>query len=486
MDPFLLTHRVKNQEILYDLGPGFAPISIRDQMLRSAALTVRALNTGLIGPDRHFLVVGAGAAGATAAMIASSNKVPTTIIDRAPQAFGRQLSCPSRYVCPTQYDWPAEHWRERKFPLTTPAMPLEWQSGRAAGIALAWENKLLRWEKELEKNFPANPPLQVLRGYKLDKRWSVSADKKLLTASFINLSDSSTLGPYNFAMALSCVGQGNENCKIDEKDDFTGYQFWQEEQYSEDDLGLPAGQQPRVLISGAGDGALQDFLRIVTNLEAPQDIFDLLPAEVQVKVEKAVHTAEDQAQRAYIWSTSAYDHRLLQELHERYERVVRDVLNGPHKKGVEAALKGIMGHRPGHLEIKLVHECTHFSRCYGLNRFLVLLIAEYMRDEYGDILHPSTRIVKIAGTGAHTGAQACQKDRPDLCHGQDHDVYFKTVNCDTLKGHKSYTAGDLMLHGGPYNVIILRHGIAGDSRQYLFNDPPESNPRHMLPYYWSW
>jgi hypothetical protein len=452
-------------------------------MLRAAALTIRALDSDKISESKALLIIGAGAAGATAAMIASQNRVPTILVEREKRAFNLQLSSESRFITPNQYDWPADHWRRPKFPWADPPLPLEWEEGAPAGIAAAWENKLLRWEEETKKEDHENPKLQLLTEFELDK-WEIISGTGLLSASFKHRRTSSVKGPYEFAMAVSCVGHGIELCKVKEGDSFIGYSFWTEDKYGTEGLDLPERIKPNVLISGGGDGGLQDFLRITTKLTSPKEIYDSLSSDARLLIETTIRSIEDQTKRAYIWSTNEYDHHLLEALHNVYEKLVDKLFEKPYKKNIESTLKGIMRYKPGDLKIKIVYGCTHFSNCYGLNRILTLLIAKYMQNDYGQILYPSARIVKVVGAGSHVGTNGC-RNKASFCHGKEHDIFFEEVRC--LKSqYPAVKTERQKLPDGPYNIVIIRHGIDGDSRQYVFGEAPDSNPRQILPYFWSW
>jgi glycine/D-amino acid oxidase-like deaminating enzyme len=107
-------------------------------MVRARMAVDRAIEEGLIGPQRRLLVIGAGAAGATAAIHSASRGVPVVLIEAAPAPFLRQAGCRSRWIDPVQYDWPVDHWPQGRYPWTPPAMPLPWARGAANQIALAW------------------------------------------------------------------------------------------------------------------------------------------------------------------------------------------------------------------------------------------------------------------------------------------------------------------------------------------------------------
>jgi cation diffusion facilitator CzcD-associated flavoprotein CzcO len=141
-DPFLLSHSCAPFQFTF-AGP-LTPVSIRDQMIRGKMFADRAIEQRIISRDRDLLVTGAGAGGVTAAIRAAQLGVKTTLVEASPQAFGRQKNCTTRWVDPTQYDWPADHWDRAKYPWTPPAVPLPWSAQLSAPIAAVWERELRR------------------------------------------------------------------------------------------------------------------------------------------------------------------------------------------------------------------------------------------------------------------------------------------------------------------------------------------------------
>jgi len=130
-DPVLDAHR---EDTLQYLISGPEPISIRDQMLRGALVVQRLRDAGEISPARPLLVEGAGAGGATAALMAADQGVPTVLVERGAGAFQAQSLATSRWLNPTQYDWPLDHHHHGRFPWQPfhPHLPLRFGS--------AWSN----------------------------------------------------------------------------------------------------------------------------------------------------------------------------------------------------------------------------------------------------------------------------------------------------------------------------------------------------------
>ena len=252
-DPFLLSHLV--HPLCFDIGGRLAPISIRDQMVRARTAVDRAIEQGLIGPSRPLLVIGAGAAGATAAIRSAAQGVSTILVEAASGPFLRQAGCRTRWVDPVQYDWPVDHWQRRLYPWTPPAMPLPWSAGPANQIALAWALALNRARRQY-------PRLQVMYRTILVGR-PVLAPSGLLQVRLSSLRALPLFAPLVGAV-LSCVGSGTEKST---HGNYAGFDFWTTDPFQR------LGATDHVLISGGGDGALQDYLRVVTGRKSAEEIY---------------------------------------------------------------------------------------------------------------------------------------------------------------------------------------------------------------------
>jgi hypothetical protein len=133
--PFVEVHRLGPLE--FNISSPVKPISIRDQMVRAEMLVDDLWDGGLISEQRRLLIVGGGAAAATAALCAIELKVPVLVVNMAPSFFTLQAKCFTRWIDPTQYDWPAGHWRMAEYPWHQPGKgaPLPWDAELASTIA---------------------------------------------------------------------------------------------------------------------------------------------------------------------------------------------------------------------------------------------------------------------------------------------------------------------------------------------------------------
>jgi hypothetical protein len=483
VDPFLLTHQVN--DFLLDIGCRLSPVSIRDQMMRGYLAATRALNENKIGPDKPLLVVGAGAAGATAAIVAADNDVNTVLIDMAPAAFNKQLYCHTRFVCPTTYDWPAEHWHEGRFPwLDEQALPLPYNAGEAARIAALWDAALKVAEEERRPLLKLRFNTEMSEPSRFSK---VTAADLEASGGLVDVIFKSTVAgvppipSQKFALIISCIGQGRDRRSVGR---YSGYSFWEDDPFSQEGWGLIGGTEPKIYISGGGDGALQDFLRILTNVDSISALFLRLPEPLRLDAAASIRSTEDHSQRAYIWSTPALDCAVFAPLHKLYVKTVDDLLT-KYPDAIECFMRETLRAPLGKIKITLACSCTHFGSCYPLNRFLVLLYARYIERHYEKI----GRDEKVIRYGVRTvKIEAKEHDEcgplPKNCHDKLHEIYFIDADCETSVEHENDEGLQRQMKEGPYNIVIIRHGIEWPPP--LFVERPSSNARHLLPYYLNW
>lgn len=471
-DPFLDAHRVLPG--LHLIGFPVAPISIRDQMLRGRLIIDRALEVGLISPGQKepVLIVGAGAGGATAAIRAAQRGLTTLLIELAPAPFSIQARAPTRWVDPTQYDFPTNHWRESRMPWRSPTMPLRWHADYAHHLAAAWT-------VQLNRNLRAYRKLWAVFGIQITGITPTGSFGAPFSVSFSR--NVPFKGPFWFI--LWAAGFGEETCTVKGPTNvYRGFPFWSTDPYGLPNLGLGSNTSSKVLIAGGGDGALQDFLRITTGYQSAKDLYDHcnIPEEVRKEIQEEIYSAEDQARRAGSWSAhTRHDHDVQVQLQAAHVTAVTKALNQPDvEKALAKLLKG------GASEVKLVYRCEHFTNYYGLNRFLVLLVAHYIakRDNIRvvDVLMPQKSVEHVR-PAAHAASHTC--GAPLGCHGIDHEVDLRSEPFCWKTGSSTGISSTI-----PVNVVVIRYGV--DRRTSTFPLPTPlrpllqlSRPQHLLPYY---
>jgi hypothetical protein len=497
----LETHRIKisgyNPQTgphLFDLNSDYTEgISITDQMRRGHNIVQEALVAGIIGPDKPLLIIGAGVAGMMAAVTAAKAQVTTRVIEKEQRTFSVQFNCPSRWVCPTQYSWPNTGWDKGFYPLDQHTKPFVWHRA-LADVA----TKILR--EELQEFLDKNDQLKVIlktefKGYRLAKDHT----GLLRVIPVLDVTPKDPQFPPAFAMALACTGFGEENTVVQKTAadaPYTGHIFWQVDKYEDDNppLGIDSGT-PNVLISGSGDGALQDFLRIATTIDAAKVlgkptirragsaaalysiVFKNLPA-IERRIRNRVKIIE---QRYRTESSSASSRHSDMEIRtligccvngeaqlEHLTLIKELCKNARVWRQVVYALDQVVRDLRHEITIKVLYPCFHISPFYGLNRFMTLLLVTYAYQRYPDVqlLYPGTVVKEIVGSGTHAPPDRCEDAY--YCHGKAHRVFCASADCFAVRSGS--TSRERELGSGPYNAVIVRHGILRDRRNKVLSE----------------
>jgi hypothetical protein len=483
-DPFLAAHQQRPYQFIIS-GP--EPISLRDQMLRGVVLVERLIGSHCIGPHRPLAVVGAGAGGVTAALTAARHGVHALLLDRERAPFRTQRLARSRVVNPTQYDWPHAHCVAGTLPWGRHGrLPLPFPTRRADLLAVLWQQTL----RNALRARPGQPEIRYrtrLANIAL-VRTGMPPHAEMLGLTF-------TTGPKLLAGALiDATGFGQENCRVVDATTqhlyYEGQPFW-----GPDSFGALDPRKDRVLISGGGDGALQDFLRIVTGKD--QAIAVARQLNLPDIILHRVLGAAELAYRGRAWSCvdpphlrDRYDTPYVEELERTHDDVVDQAINTP---AVDRALASLMPTPPEHpVPVWVVYREPHLTPYYGLNRFLALLLAKYIEVIWGHrSLHPETEITQIwpADPSTHActqpapggGDRAAGRYRRGMlvkhdCFREEHDVSFKGINPPRRTAYPVGKEAD-PLEQTRYNVVIVRHGL----RQPKFHGLMP--PRQLLPYH---
>ncbi|POR39949.1 FAD-binding protein [Methylobacterium sp. V23] len=464
-DPVLAAHAVAGP--CFEIGGEFTPGSIRDQMVRACLIVQRAADKSLISARRPLLVIGAGPTGMTAALHAAKRGIPVEVVDTAPSQTFALFRCDSRDVEPTLYDWPAAHWDRAEFPWAGAAMPLPWQSAKADEVARKWALEMNRSLKGVEDAGSPAPKFH----------WSACADfgddgfapnvddeyRVWVTLQRIMKDGSKVPIGSNtpFGAVLACAGRDVEDCCVKT---YTGFSFWESDRFEDPDCGCASA--PRVLISGGGDGALQDFIRIMTGLGTGKFFDGLLLAtdshlELFETVFAEIGQAEDVAQRAMSWNEPRKrDDAVLLRLDRAHtDAIAKLKASAACWADITAYINAVVAPRAPN--VQLLHSRAFFTECYALNRFLALLLIEVLGADKHRI--PNARVSEVRCLHDPHGNGAAG------CHGLPHEVSFR----------KSGEARD---RTETFQVVVIRHGV-GKSNRIFKGETAVVRRRQILPYF---
>jgi hypothetical protein len=465
---------------VYRLGQ-YTPVSLRDQVVRASYLVDALAHERIIGSDTRLLILGAGLAGVATALAALQRGVQDIVlVERAAVPLSLQAKCRSRWVDPTQYDWPATHWQDEHWPVKEvgPARTFTAVSSPFDPIVAAYAT---HWSTDFTTRIQALNNKVRFRNRAKALRWRRNAAGGLVVP--LRDEHGAVLQPVETDILIVAMGYGKERAHLPDGANadqrFVGIDFWSDDKFQHEDFGVQNALPDHfVVVSGGGDGALQDFIRLATGLRAASTVLEkaLLRSDHndpwRIKLSDAWHW-EEQATRALAYAPSPITKcEIERRLHQRYLEVVREFARSAQWEMFASWMdQKTSARRRGTL--KLLLKCDHFSGCYALNHMAALLVLEYLERRDTPALLSKTAI--ISTTATHSGR--C----PIGCWGQAHELKLAhgTSCAHDEKALKDWdpASTDRMDAQG----IVVRHGIRplrlpGFPRQYLANQPV---PAHL-------
>jgi hypothetical protein len=286
-DPFLRACTPFDRVI--DLMPhAIGPISIRDQAVRGHLGAIRAAQQwppDPSGDNDDAVVVGAGVAGFTAALTLAKKGYRVLIVESEDIPFACQHRSRGRWIDPYFYDWPMCSYEEKSFPARG-GLPLSFNAGWAHEIAE-------RWRKTIFDIRPADKIVYTLpnfAGLKSGKAWEEAPllyanntrfhramflkDRPFVGFELENTNDGTR---FKNACALLILATGfHERLTLPGNGGkYVSPPYWHGE--SDNWLTEPGKlRDRRIVISGGGDGAIQDLFRIMTGIDDPRRLLDRL------------------------------------------------------------------------------------------------------------------------------------------------------------------------------------------------------------------
>ncbi len=226
---------VEGHANVFLLGTFAKYVTIYAQQVRALNLVTALVRGGRLSERSRVGVVGGGIAGLSAAAAAAVAGAGTvSVFEREPSLMRLQRNCEKRFLHPHIYDWPAAGAMD-----TSAGLPImNWEANTAAHVVgqleRAWHQTRLRVGDRL------NEPVCGVGQIKL-----VSGDEPTPTLFIDDL-------PHQFDVVILAVGFGLESPAY-------GLSYW-----SDDDLGAAEHEKKnqRWLVSGIGDGALTDLMRL--------------------------------------------------------------------------------------------------------------------------------------------------------------------------------------------------------------------------------
>lgn len=452
---------------IYRVGQ-YKPVSIRDQIVRASFLVERLWSTKRLKRSSKLLVIGAGAAGVTAAVKAVHFGVTRVVVaDARDRVLSLQANCTTRWLDPTQYDWPASHWDGEQWPIKEPAAFAFPTAAKLppvvtleADYADEWSAKfafaLSVYESAGSVNFVANVKA-------VD--WNFVPAKSCYQVEFDDAASGASKGSLDADLVIFAGGFGREVVSVPlwhasgagfsrhpTGGMYRSIPFWADDAFETPTFGLSAAS-PSMLVSGGGDGALQDFIRLVSGQRSAREVWKAVEPALSLATLRAFErlgdwdrNTQDAEEFAPAYG-SACDR--LAALHARYALELQQLrTNIGEWAAVTAALDALIPSSRPKEKVVLALKSTHFDWCYPLNRLVALLLSEYV-----SFKHPGhTPLVKrVAVRGVVPSVT--------LASGGTALGVFLAHNTTCATTNASIAAWPGKTTGAAVDGIVVRHGI---------------------------
>jgi hypothetical protein len=417
-------------------------------------------------------------------MEAAGLGVHVTVVERndtSPQSFEppgtRRLfstftNCLTRSINATEYDWPHADWQQGRFLDCSLPQASPTSAAVQAGIwRRAWRAFAVNQNGQKEKGFGMVDLIDRLDAASF--RVVHGPDAELTVIGPWASGGEAEHKPRTFGALLSCVGIGSEDVRV-EGSRYTGPRFWSDADGIYAGENLPDGVT-QVVISGGGDGAMQDLQRVATSYYGRR-LYERLES-LLTSDEKPDHqlradllAADEIGWRSFCWAgTKDAALAVAARWHDSIERCVHAFFERQWSAETFGRIaKDLLREQllDGRLTITWVIREPTPGASYALNRFLVRVLIELSRraaPRRGIFVETSRKIHDIiAADGAHVCNMA------ELCVGKKHTVMIGPVSANGGKA-KPISA----------NLILIRHGL--ESVPPVLNGPaPVAN--QLLPF----
>jgi hypothetical protein len=264
---------------LYSIGTLHSGVTVLSQQTRALNLAWAFVETGLVdcivptrksGKPKSIAVIGGGFAGLTfaAGLLAKQANVKITLFEERDTLLPLQHGSDSRWLHPQIYNWPGP-----RSEMNVAMLPvLNWTAARASDVAV---QIMAEWKAVVDNSITPvrlycnSRHLQIKEtGNRLAVEW-VGEQREARDATTEKDAQAQTTGASEvFDEIVMAIGFGLE------RDNAVSY--WRNEQ-----IGQPSLDQMRkaFIVSGQGDGAMIDLLRLCVSQYRPDRILDELFSE---------------------------------------------------------------------------------------------------------------------------------------------------------------------------------------------------------------
>jgi hypothetical protein len=269
--------------------------TLYSQQVRALNLIYGLCSTGKLTKGQHIGIIGGGAAGLTAAVGAAFRGANVTLLDELAGPMELQQNNRQRWIHPFIYDWPyLDDSLFEKFKQGDARLPLlTWSADYAANVARRISSQ---WDL-------------LQHAYNIDSRWSVTKLKIYRQGSGSVRVRWNGNQDATFSLLILAIGFGLEPKKQG-----------QDSYWAEDDLDGGFRKPKRTqkwLLSGGGDGALIDLMRLSMRRFRQDEILSLFVTTPGIDGLK--HDL-----RNFLFDPATEDEREIAKISKRFEEITVD------------------------------------------------------------------------------------------------------------------------------------------------------------------
>ncbi|MGE6321223.1 FAD-dependent oxidoreductase [Pseudomonas oryzihabitans] len=268
--------RISGMNNIYAIGLSDSLITIHSQQTRAICLA-RMLSMELEGkksPKKSICIVGGGIAGLTCSLeLLQQGWTDITILERMPDLLGVQNGCDTRWVHPHIINWPDAGSENEK----SDNGVLDWEASTASNVTYQIEKDWLSGVNSLINKSRRGRPDRVLSlhvgvtyiymrivGSEVEAEWVRDSSVQPMSVKGGKVCNSEKR-KYDYVVFASGFGI-EQNSK---------YSYWRNEGYGQLHID---GLQRSYIVSGFGDGAISDLLRLTTKHFRPDRIIKEMSA----------------------------------------------------------------------------------------------------------------------------------------------------------------------------------------------------------------
>lgn len=406
----LIAHKVRSR--IFNLSAGLNYVSIKDQVVRACAL-IESLKAATMLESHgnpaiyDVVVVGAGAAGVTAAWEAASSGARVRVIEKEAFPFPAQLKCSQRDVSFSMYDWPETFANAGEFPSLS-HQPIKGTNPNGglfpcfadADDPLPANVRAQQWTKRLDLS--GLTKCSPTAAYPIEWTFSATASPPIVEPNpildgvgfrTVEIVETGKVSTIKANIIILATGIGVEKSV----DSYTPPAFW----IDNDDAPWSKNHASKttVVISGAGDGAIQDTIKSLAKGTLRNLIphADRLLKKGTVRNKKAlILAAERHAERQLLWGVNADS--VYGSLQEIYDEIVKSIPS-----------VHIAAWRDEHLRTDIAVEWfldgLSFKKSYPLNRFFGSILR---RSELSSLV--SFKNSKLRSVASHGAQWYCEAE----------------------------------------------------------------------------